>query len=179
MLPVRIALDAARRHLGERGRRLRGERSLKEAEALLLRASGMGVVGRFQLEAVVQSARAARGHTGRIDWQAIEHAYDLLWDLTNSPVMAINRAIAIAERGDADRGLAALDAVAADARLQDYQPYWAARALLSSRTDDVEEADAAYRQAIGLEKDPAVRRFLQRRRAALASRSERSPPGEA
>ena len=97
MLPVRIALDAARRHLGERGRRLRGERSLKEAEALLLRASGMGVVGRFQLEAVVQSARAARGHTGRIDWQAIEHAYDLLWDLTNSPVVAINRAIAIAE----------------------------------------------------------------------------------
>ena len=139
----------------------------------------MGVVGRFQLEAVVQSAHVARRHTGRTDWQAIEHAYDLLWDLTNSPVVAINRAIAIAERGEADRGLAALKAVAADARLQDYQPYWAARALLFSRIDDVEEADAAYRQAIGLEKDPAVRRFLQRRRAALASRSERSPPGEA
>jgi RNA polymerase sigma-70 factor, ECF subfamily len=152
---------------------------IEEAEALLLRASGMGVVGRFQLEAVVQSAHAARRHTGRTDWQAIEHAYDLLWDLTNSPVVAINRAIAIAERGDAQKGLAALHAVAADDRLQDYQPYWAARALLFTRTNDVDEADAAYRQAIGLERDPAVRRFLQRRRAELASRGERSPPGEA
>jgi RNA polymerase sigma-70 factor, ECF subfamily len=148
---------------------------IEEAEALLLRASGMGVIGRFQLEAVVQSAHAARRHSGRTDSQAIEHAYDLLWDLTNSPVVAINRAIAIAERGDAYRGLAALNAVAADARLRDYQPYWAARALLLTRTDEVEEADAAFRQAIGLEKDPAVRRFLQRRRAELASRGARHP----
>ena len=95
---------------------------IEEAEALLLRASGMGVVGRFQLEAVVQSAHVARRHTGRIDWQAIEYAYDLLWDLTNSPVVAINRAIAISERGDADRGLAALNVVAADARLQTINP---------------------------------------------------------
>jgi RNA polymerase sigma-70 factor, ECF subfamily len=150
-------------------------RMIEEAEALLLRASGMGVIGRFQLEAVVQSAHAARRHSGRTDSQAIEHAYDLLWDLTNSPVVAINRAIAIAERGDAYRGLAALNAVAADARLRDYQPYWAARALLLTRTDEVEEADAAFRQAIGLEKDPAVRRFLQRRRAELASRGARHP----
>jgi predicted RNA polymerase sigma factor len=86
-------------------------------------------------------------------------------------------------RGESDRKRsrrrAALNAVAADARLQDYQPYWAARALLFTRTDDVDEADAAYRQAIGLEKDPAVRRFLLRRRAQLARRGERSPPAEA
>jgi RNA polymerase sigma-70 factor (ECF subfamily) len=97
-------------------------RMIEQAEALLLRASGTGVVGRFQLEAEVQSAHVARRHTGRIDWQAIEYAYDLLWDLTNSPVVAINRAIAISERGDADRGLAALNVVAADARLQTINP---------------------------------------------------------
>ena len=61
----------------------------------------------------------------------------------DSPVVAINRAIAIAERGDAYRGLASLNAVAADARLRDYQPYWAARALLLTRTEEVDEADAA------------------------------------
>ena len=143
---------------------------IEKAEALLLRASGMGVVGRFQSEAVVQSAHAARRHTGRTDGRAIEHAYDLLWDLTNSPVVAINRAIAIAQARGAAAGVCALDALAQDARLADYQPYWAARAGLLPCSGDAAAADQAYARAIGLESDPAVRDFLQRRRAELGGR---------
>lgn len=62
--------------------------------------------------------------------------------------------------------LAALDALAGDARLADYQPYWAARAGLLQRLGQAEAADAAYARAIGLESDPAVRAFLQQRRTA-------------
>jgi RNA polymerase sigma-70 factor (ECF subfamily) len=138
---------------------------IAEAEALLFRAGALGRIGRYQLEAAVQSAHAVRRRSGRADWAAIERLYDALTAMTGSPVIAINRAIAVAETQGAAAGLAALDALADDARLSDYQPYWAARAELLARSGDAAEADRAYEQAIGLESDPAVRRFLQQRRA--------------
>jgi RNA polymerase sigma-70 factor (ECF subfamily) len=138
-----------------------------EAEALLRKASTLGAVGRYQLEAAVQSAHAARRLDGRTDWAALEKLYDALLALTGSPVAAINRAVAIAESQGAAPGLAALDALSDDARLADYQPYWAARAGLLARMEEAQQADRAYERAIGLESDPAVRRFLQRRRDAL------------
>jgi RNA polymerase sigma-70 factor (ECF subfamily) len=134
---------------------------IDEAEALLLRASRMNAPGRFQLEAAVQSAHAARRLTGRTDWVAIVQLYDALLGLTGSVVVAINRAVALAGAGSAAEGLAALDALQDDARLAQYQPYWAARAALLARTGSAHEAAEAYRRAIGLESDPAVRRFLQ------------------
>src|SRR5262249_26132337 len=143
---------------------------IDEAEALLCRASALGAIGRYQLEAAVQSAHVVRRRTGRSDWTAIERLYDALSALTGSPVVAINRAIAIAETQGAAAGLAVLDALAGDARLVEYQPYWAARAGLLARTGAADEADRAYEMAIGLEPDPAVRSFLQERRAALRSR---------
>ena len=93
--------------------------------------------------------------------------YDGLLLLTDSPVVAINRAVALAQAQGADTGWAALQAVAGDARVADYQPYWAACAELLARLDRRDEAQAAYRRAIGLEIDPAVRRFLLRRAAQL------------
>ena len=144
---------------------------IEEAEALLFRASVMGAIGRYQLEAAVQSAHVVRRRTGRSDWAAIERLYDALSAITGSPVVAINRAIAVAETHGAAAGLAALDQVADDGRLAEYQPYWAARAGLLARADDVAAADAAYQRAIGLESDPAVRRFLQQRREQLRARS--------
>ncbi len=140
---------------------------IREAETLLHHASQSGVFGRFQLEAAVQSAHAVRRLTGVADWSAICQLYAALLDMTGSPVVAINHAVALAETEDPKTGLAALDALAADERLAQYQPYWAARADLLARAGAREEADAAYVQAIGLERDPAVRTFLQRRRAAL------------
>ena len=137
---------------------------IDEAEALLLSASRMGAPGRFQLEAAVQSAHAARRFAGTTDWAAIVELYDALLALTGSVVVAINRAVALAAhvsgpRGAAE-GLAALDTLN-DAQLAEYQPYWAARAALLARIGSAQGAAEAYRRAIGLESDPAVRRFLQ------------------
>jgi RNA polymerase sigma-70 factor, ECF subfamily len=140
---------------------------IEEAELLLRRASGKGVIGRYQLEAAIQSAHVVRRTAGRADWEAIERLYDALLTITGSPIVAINRAIAVAEMRGAPAGLHALDALADDTRLADYQPYWAARAGMLARSGRTEDADRAYARAIGLESDAAVRRFLQRRRAEL------------
>jgi RNA polymerase sigma-70 factor (ECF subfamily) len=140
---------------------------IAEAEACLSQASSLPGGGRYQLEAAVQSAHVARRRTGRSDWDAIERIYGALFAITGSPVVALNRAIAVAELRGPAAGLAALDALAADARLADYQPHWAARADLLARLGERDGADAAYQRAIGLESDPAVRRFLERRRAEL------------
>ena len=134
-----------------------------EAEALLRRASTIGRIGRCQLEAAVQSVHAARRLTDRTDWAAIERLYDALFALTGSPVVAISRAIAVAEMHGPDAGLACFDALDDDQRLAEYQPYWAARAELSARCGLTGAAVMAYQRAIGLEADPAVRAFLQRR----------------
>jgi len=139
-------------------------RLIEEAEALLQRAGRMGVVGRYQLEAAVQSAHAVRRITGSTDWAAIARLYDALLALTGSPVVAINRAIAIGETESAAAGLAILDGLSDDRRLADYQPYWAARAGLLGRIGEAKAAEEAYDRAIGLEADPAVRRFLQQQR---------------
>jgi predicted RNA polymerase sigma factor len=146
-------------------------RMIDEAEALLHRAGTRGVVGRYQLEAALQSAHVHRCRTGKADrkeiWAEVVALYDALFALSGSPVVAINRALAIAELRGAEAGLEALPEASSDARLAEYQPYWAARADLLSRTAARDEAWEAYEMAIGLERDGAVRRFLQGRQSAL------------
>ena len=124
--------------------------------------------GRFQLEAAVQSAHAARRTSGRTDWAAIVQLYDALLGMTGSVVVAINRAVALAELRGPGEGLAALDGLQDDARLAQYQPYWAARAALLARAGDAAGAAEAYQRAIGLESDPALRAFLQNELLHLA-----------
>ena len=138
-----------------------------EAESLLRRAGPRGALGRYQLEAALQSAHVYRRRTGEDNWEEVVQLYDALAALTGSPVVAINRALAIAELHDAGAGIEAMPDVTAERRLAQYQPYWAARAALLARTGDQAQARDAYEIAIGLEKDPAVRRFLQRRQSAL------------
>jgi predicted RNA polymerase sigma factor len=142
-------------------------RMIGEAEALLHRAGTRGVVGRYQLEAALQSAHVHRCRTREANWGEVVALYDALFAVSGSPVVAINRALAIAELRGAQAGLDALPEPSSDARLAAYQPYWAARAELLSRTDARDEAWDAYEMAIGLERDGAVRRFLQGRQAAL------------
>ncbi len=91
----------------------------------------------------------------------------LILTMTGSPVVAINRAVAIAETRGPVAGLEALDALANDSRLVDYQPYWAARAGLLARTGEVDAADGAYERALGLEATIAGARCLS---ASPASR---------
>jgi predicted RNA polymerase sigma factor len=140
---------------------------IDEAEALLRRAGMRGMVGRYQLEGALQSAHVHRCQSGVANWAEVVALYDALFALSGSPVVAINRAVAIAERDGAAAGLAALPEAAADPRLAEYQPYWATRAELLARTGAHDEARQAYEIAIGLERDAAVRKFLQERQAAL------------
>jgi RNA polymerase sigma-70 factor (ECF subfamily) len=140
---------------------------IDDAEALLRRASTLGSIGRYQLEGALQSAHVHRCRTGENNWAEVVQLYDALFAISGSPVVAINRALAIAEVDGTEAGLAAMPDVEDDARLADYQPYWAARAELLSRTSVREEARQAYERAIGLERDPAVRRFLQKKQATL------------
>jgi predicted RNA polymerase sigma factor len=139
-----------------------------EAEAVIRRASALGAIGRYQLEAALQSAHVYRCRTGHANWADVVQLYDALFALTSSPVVALNRALAIAELHGAAAGLDAMPDPKADARLSEYQPYWAARAELLAKTGANDEARHAYEIAIGLERDPAVRLFLQQRQAALA-----------
>ncbi len=140
---------------------------IAEAELLLRRASELGLIGRYQLEAALQSAHVDRCRTGRANWAEVVRLYDALFALSGSPVVAINRALAVAELHGASAALEAMPGVSSDARLAEYQPYWAARAELLARAGDLGEAKEAYDIAIGLERDPAVRRFLQKRQVAL------------
>jgi len=141
--------------------------AIDQAERLLQQASSLGQIGRFQLEAAVQSVHAARRSSGRTDWAAILELYDGLLALTHSPVVAVNRAVALSETSGPATGLTTLDELASDPRLATYQPYWAARADMLARLDRRASADAAYAQAILLEPDTAVRRFLEQRRAKI------------
>jgi predicted RNA polymerase sigma factor len=140
---------------------------IEEAEALLLRASTLGSIGRYQLEAALQSAHVSRRRTGRANWAEVVQLYDALWAVSLSPVVAINRAVAIAELHGPKAALAAMPEIAADPRLLEYQPYWAAHAELLAKAGANDEARQAYDIAIGLERDVAVRRFLEQRQSAL------------
>ena len=140
---------------------------IEEAESLLLRASTRNAIGRDQIEGALQSAHVHRRRTGTANWAAVVQLYDALQTVSDSPVVAINRALALAQTQDAPQALAALDVAATDSRLVEYQPYWAARADLLAKTGAHSQAKHAYDVAIGLERDAAVRRFLQRRQAAL------------
>jgi RNA polymerase sigma-70 factor (ECF subfamily) len=133
-----------------------------------MRAGALESIGRYQLEAALQSAHVYRRRTGRANWESVVQLYDALLALSGSAVVAINRALAIAETDGAAAGLDAMQAIAGDARLIEYQPYWAARAELLAKTGAHAEARQAYEIAIGLERDPAIRRFLQHRQSTLA-----------
>lgn len=141
--------------------------SIEEAERLLRTASAARSPGRFQLEAAVQSVHAARRIAGSTDWPAIAALYDALYALTRSPVVAINRAAAVAHARGPAEGLALIDAAGGRGLLDAFEPYWVLRADLSARVGDLEAARRAYTLAIGLESDPAARAFLVERRDAL------------
>ncbi|WP_213306146.1 RNA polymerase sigma factor [Paraburkholderia sacchari] len=138
------------------------------ANALLRRASAFNAIGRFQLEAALQSAHVHRCQTRLPNWDEVVQLYDALLVLAASPVVAVNRALALAERDGPQAALDALEPYVDDPRLADYQPYWAARANLLARAGAKAQALDAYDLAIGLEQDPAVRRFLQRKRMEMS-----------
>jgi RNA polymerase sigma-70 factor (ECF subfamily) len=135
---------------------------IEEAEHHLAEAFQQGRVGRFQLEAAIQSVHAERARTGKTDWAAIVLFYEQLLRISPALGTRIGYAAALAEASGPAAGLAVLDAIDADT-MSDYQPYWAVRAHLLQKLGKTPEASNAYDRAIGLSEDPAVREFLQNR----------------
>jgi RNA polymerase sigma-70 factor (ECF subfamily) len=140
---------------------------IAEAEQELARAATLRSIGRFQLEAAIQSVHAHRAITGETDWESIALLYEEL--ARRSPTLGalVGRAAALANARDPGSGLAALDAIDARSVLS-YQPYWAVRAHLLARLGKIQAARDAYTHAIGLSEDQPVREFLIRTRDRLA-----------
>jgi len=141
---------------------------IAEAERALASAAALRSIGRYQLEAAIQSVHAQRAITGRTDWGAVALLYDELVRLSPTLGALVGRAAALSEARDPAAGLAALDAI--DARpVVTYQPYWAVRAHLLARLGDSDAARDAFAHAIGLSEDQAVREFLIRGRDRLSA----------
>jgi RNA polymerase sigma-70 factor (ECF subfamily) len=133
---------------------------IEEAERILSAAAQDRRMGRFQLEAAIQSVHAQRARTGRTDWEVIALLYEGLVRLAPTIGARVGQAAAVAEARGAAAGWALLQAVPAEA-VASYQPYWALAAHLQRRLG--QPAEAAYERAIGLCEDPAMRAFLLRR----------------
>lgn len=166
--PARRGADGAYVPLDEQDTSLWRKDLWLDAERLLHGASRMRRPGRYQLEAAIQSAHAARAWRGDADWAAIVLLYEALAALTASPVARLNHAAALSRRDGAEAGLAAVETARQRFPvLTEYQPYWALVADLNAKLGRAEAARVAYDEAIARERDAAVVQFLERRRAAL------------
>jgi RNA polymerase sigma-70 factor (ECF subfamily) len=134
-------------------------RLVTEAEALLLQAAQIGVMGAFQLEAAIQSFHTQKYLGAAAPSSALVMLYDALVAIQPTLGGQVSRACAIAQHSGPGAGLAALDALDANLVTQ-YQPYWAAKAHFYAQDNQVKPAQTAYRQAIGLAQSDAVRQFL-------------------
>ncbi|HEY8994166.1 MAG TPA: DUF6596 domain-containing protein [Lacunisphaera sp.] len=132
---------------------------IAEAEKHLRAASAGKRLGRYQLEAAIQSIHAHRAVSGVIDWREIALLYEGLIRLAPTIGAQVGRAVALAESGDLPAGLAALEAMPA-ARIANYQPWWAARGHVLRRIGRQGEARTAFERAASLTDDPALRTYL-------------------
>jgi RNA polymerase sigma-70 factor (ECF subfamily) len=136
---------------------------LEEAERHLAEASSCDRIGRFQLEAAIQSVHADRARHGRTEWTAIVLFYEQLIRLSPTLGTRTGHAAAVGEANGPEAGLVVLDRIDPD-DVSAYQPYWAVRAHLLQQLGKISEAVNAFDRAIGLAEDPAVRQFLLQRR---------------
>lgn len=165
--PARRNNSGAYVPLEEQDTSLWDDSQIRFAENLMREANKAGPTGRYQLEAAIQSAHTARRLAGIDNWRAIVALYDHLLARTHSPVVVLNRAVALAELETPAAAIAAIAALAGDKRMQSYQPYWAALGHLRARTGDKQAAIEALTIAIGLTTDPAIRTYLHGRISAL------------
>jgi RNA polymerase sigma-70 factor (ECF subfamily) len=139
-----------------------------EAEALLRRARAAGPVGRYQIEAAIQSAHVAGVKAGRVDWPAIALLHEGLLRIAPSAGAVVAHALAVGLSQGASAGLAALARLDPSLAAR-FQPALAARAHLLESGGRIAEAAVAYETAIQATRDPAVVAFLQTRQRALLS----------
>ena len=153
--------------LPEQDPEMLGPRSGRPGEAWLARAAAQGRPGRFQIEAAIQSAHAARLWSGRVDAEAVALLHEGLWRTAPTQGAAVARAVAIADARGPGPGLAALDATVGDQ--QRFQPALVARGHLLERLGRREEAEAALTAALALTAEPELREFLRRRIARVGT----------
>lgn len=132
---------------------------IEEAEARLLLAARARRIGRYQLEAAIQSAHASRLWTGRTPWEGVAHLYEGLVRIAPSAGALLGRAAAVCEARGPAEALALLDALDANT-LREHQPYWVLRAHLMTALGRDAEAASARTRAVGLTEDPVVRAHL-------------------
>ena len=166
--PARRARDGRFVPLSEQDTKLWIRPMMSEAEHLLAAAATAQRIGRFQLEAAIQSAHAERARSGAVDWPAIVRLYEGLAKLAPSTGALLGRAAAIAKAEGPERALGLIENIA-PATVAEHQPYWALRAHLLQRVGRKQAASVAYARAIGLTEDAAVRDFLLGRIASLRS----------
>jgi RNA polymerase sigma-70 factor (ECF subfamily) len=149
--------------------RTRWNRAHIEEGSALVRAalSAPTPPGPYALQAAIAAVHAESPQPEDTDWREIVGLYDLLLALSPSPIVALNRAVAVAMRDGPATGLQVLDALLADGELDAYQLAHAARADLCRRLGRHAEARTAYRRAIELTAQGPARRFLEKRLAAL------------
>jgi RNA polymerase sigma-70 factor, ECF subfamily len=140
---------------------------LTEGVAALARALRLCRPGPYQVQAAIAAVHAEAPSFEQTDWSQIAALYATLGKIDPSPVVTINRAVAVAQAGRPDAALALLAPLDGDERLARYQPLHAARADLLRRTGDAPAARGAYRQAIALTDNTRERAALQRRADAL------------
>jgi RNA polymerase sigma-70 factor (ECF subfamily) len=140
---------------------------IDEGQALLERAMRMRRVGPYQLQAAIASLHDEAPSSAATDWAQIAALYRILGDMQPSPVVELNRAVAVAMADGPAAGLALVDRVAATGQLDDYPYLHAARADLLRRLGERAAAATAYRRALELTANEPERAFLERRLAEL------------
>lgn len=140
---------------------------IAEGNALVERAMASGPVGSYTLQAAIAAVHAVASEPAATDWRRITALYDLLAQAQPSPVVELNRAVAVAMRDGPAAGLELIDELLARGELEKYHLAHAARADLCRRLGRGEEARAAYERALQLARQEPERRFLARRLAEL------------
>ncbi|WP_405195525.1 RNA polymerase sigma factor [Streptomyces anulatus] len=136
---------------------------IEEGRALVVRALTGGPAGPYGVQAAVAALHDEAADVAATDWPQIVALYDVLRTLTPSPVVEVNRAVAVAMRDGPGAGLALLDALAGEPRLRAYPPYVVARGDLLGRLGRDGEAAAAYREALELAGTEPERAALRRK----------------
>ncbi len=153
--------------LEEQDRSRWDQAEITEGRMLVERSLRLGRVGPYQLQAAIAAVHSEAKSSEVTDWRQILVLYDLLLRCTPSPVVELNRAVAVAMAEGAERGLALMDAPELAEALREYRWYHAARADLLRRMGRSEAAAAAYRRALEMAGNRGERAYLERRLAEV------------
>ena len=165
---ARVTAGGSLIRLADQDRRLWDRRLIAEGQAIVRACVQRGRPGPYQIQAAINAVHSVAPSFDSTDWRAILTLYDQLYALTPTPVVALNRAVALAEVRGPATGLAAVDDLRSSG-LDGYYLFHAARADLLRRLGRTSEAAAAYATARSLTANPVEQAFLDTQRAALST----------